>query len=483
MATQDGFYLENDNGTLHRGLKCAGVITPPQTVTDKQSTFDVIVVGAGYAGLTACRDLCIAGFKVLLLEARDRIGGRTYTVDVGGHLYEMGGTWVHWNQPHVYREMSRYRMTTLSTSHTESSAGHNYHSTMFQGKAGKMEPETAHNMTEKAFRMLCDVDGRLGRRVMPYPHDPHYSSEAKQWETLSVAQRLEQIKADLTNDEVSLLMSSLSSICGASMDKAGFFDVLRWWALGGYTMDGVYETGDQFKFAAGQSSFARCFFDEAMRTNNLTYAFNTTITSVQDQKNRVVVNGNWSAKRVICTVPLNVLHKVRFEPTLSPNKMAVANINQGAKFHLEVAGPALRSWSGAAWPVNRLCHGSGDGLTPEDNTHLVLFGSNKDFSAPELDGRDFVDDCKDLHDMDVKKTIWHNWSKDPFAEGAWCMFAPDSSFKHLEALQQRAGNVLFANSDWAVGWRGFIDGAIERGALAAYDVSFDLSPQKIESKI
>lgn len=260
-------------------------------------------------------------------------------------------------------------------------------------------------MTEKAFRMLCDVDGRLGRRVMPYPHDPHYSPEAKQWETLSVAQRLEQIKADLTNDEVSLLMSSLSSICEASMDKAGFFDVLRWWALGGYTMDVVYETGDQFKFAAGQSSFARCFFDEAMRTNNLTYAFNTTITSVQDQKNRVVVNGNWSAKRVICTVPLNVLHKVRFEPTLSPNKMAAANINQGAKFHLEVAGPALRSWSGAAWPVNRLCHGSGDGLTPEDNTHLVLFGSNKDFSAPQLDGRDFVADCKDLHDMDVKKTV------------------------------------------------------------------------------
>lgn len=189
------------------------------------------------------------------------------------------------------------------------------------------------------------------------------------------------------------------------MNKAGFFDVLRWWALGGYTMDGVYETGDQFKIAAGQSSFARCFFDEAMRTNNLTYAFNTTTTSVQDQTNRVVVNSNWSAKRVICTVPLNVLHKVRFEPTLSPNKMAVANINQGAKFHLEVAGPALRSWSGAAWPVKRLCHGSGDGLTADGNTHLVFFGSNKDFSSPELDGHDFVADCKDLHDMDVKKTV------------------------------------------------------------------------------
>lgn len=46
--------------------------------------------------------------SVLLLEARDRIGGRTWTADVDGHMYEMGGTWIHWGQPHVWREMVRY---------------------------------------------------------------------------------------------------------------------------------------------------------------------------------------------------------------------------------------------------------------------------------------------------------------------------------------------------------------------------------------
>ena len=56
------------------------------------------------------------GFKVLLLEARDRIGGRTYTASVDGHLYEMGGTWIHWNQPHVYREMCRYGTTKMLSS-------------------------------------------------------------------------------------------------------------------------------------------------------------------------------------------------------------------------------------------------------------------------------------------------------------------------------------------------------------------------------
>lgn len=48
--------------------------------------------------------------QVLLIEARDRIGGRTWTADIDGHMYEMGGTWIHWEQPHVYREMVRYNL-------------------------------------------------------------------------------------------------------------------------------------------------------------------------------------------------------------------------------------------------------------------------------------------------------------------------------------------------------------------------------------
>lgn len=44
----------------------------------------------------------------MILEARDRIGGRTWTAEVDGHLYEMGGTWMHWTQPHAYRELTRY---------------------------------------------------------------------------------------------------------------------------------------------------------------------------------------------------------------------------------------------------------------------------------------------------------------------------------------------------------------------------------------
>jgi monoamine oxidase len=69
---------------------------------------DVVVIGAGFAGLVAARELGRAGLGVLVLEARDRVGGRTWTDRRLGHDLELGGTWVHWVQPHTWAEMTRY---------------------------------------------------------------------------------------------------------------------------------------------------------------------------------------------------------------------------------------------------------------------------------------------------------------------------------------------------------------------------------------
>jgi monoamine oxidase len=55
------------------------------------------------------------------------------------------------------------------------------------------------------------------------------------------------------------------------------------------------------------------------------------------------------------------------------------------------------------------------------------------------------------------------------------MYRPDFAFRYLEALRKREGNVLFANADWALGWRGFIDGAIEEGTRVAFEVKNELA--------
>ncbi|KXG51288.1 Amine oxidase [Penicillium griseofulvum] len=73
--------------------------------------FDVAVIGAGMAGIIAARDLSEKGYEVVLLEARDQIGGRTYMDHACGTVMELGGAYVHWTQPHIWRELQRLGIT------------------------------------------------------------------------------------------------------------------------------------------------------------------------------------------------------------------------------------------------------------------------------------------------------------------------------------------------------------------------------------
>ena len=69
--------------------------------------YDVIVVGGGFAGVTAARECALRGRRTLLLEARDRLGGRTWSAGWNGFAIEYGGAWVHWHQPHTFSELTR----------------------------------------------------------------------------------------------------------------------------------------------------------------------------------------------------------------------------------------------------------------------------------------------------------------------------------------------------------------------------------------
>jgi monoamine oxidase len=73
---------------------------------------DVIVIGAGLAGLVAARELEARGRSVLVLEARDRVGGRVWLQRgaLRGLDLDMGGAWVADCQPHVWAEADRYRV-------------------------------------------------------------------------------------------------------------------------------------------------------------------------------------------------------------------------------------------------------------------------------------------------------------------------------------------------------------------------------------
>ncbi|KAH7017965.1 monoamine oxidase N [Microdochium trichocladiopsis] len=491
MASKDGFSWTESQG-LKAGVPCIGAIQPPTNLNDdsQHGDFDVIVVGAGYAGLTAVRDASIAGLKVLLLEARDRIGGRSWSSNIEGYPYEMGGTWVYWNQTNVWREIARYGMQDELEESYDFSKGIDQFLLSNAQRTQSFSHADEDALMKTALEKLVNVDGNLGKTAVPFPHSAKMSAAELRYDRMTLADRINELRDELTPNE-RLCVEAFVLLCsGATLETASLYEFLHWWALCDYTYDGLINYLVRYKFHGGQSSFAIRFFREALATGNLRYAFEQPVAAIKQLEGvrggavevQTRAGRSFRGRRAICAVPLNVLDNVAFSPPLSPGKRAAASrghVNQCVKVHAEVSGTHLRSVTAISYPHHALIYSLGDGTTPAGNAHIVAFGAQHNHFEPDEDVARAVDAFRGLApaetDMCVRRLVFHNWSKDEYAKGAWFFPPPGLLADHLADMRAPHGHVFFACSDWALGWRSFIDGAIQEGARAVVAVTGSLA--------
>ena len=170
-------------------------------------------------------------------------------------------------------------------------------------------------------------------------------------------------------------------------------------------------------------------------------------------------------------MPLNVLKDISFTPTLSAAKLAASEETHagcGTKTHIIVEGNLgnISCLAPSRYPINWL-------FTEhmyEDKTHLIGFGPSADLMDVN-DNRDIERAVRlFLPDAKVIQAFGYEWTADPFSQGTWCTFRPNQFGKYLQALQKSESRLVFASADWATGWRGGMDGAVESGLRAGKEI-------------
>lgn len=254
----------------------------------------------------------------------------------------------------------------------------------------------------RVLRSFCNVDGDDLRQTWKYAFGTNQSPELiSKWDKLSCQDRLDQIRDQLSAEEVSILQAQLMQMGGNTLDKIGLLGVLRWWVLGSHTPTGLNDIALHTRLRSGNSELHRRIFEHALSTDNLSYGFSAPVQRIEDAGDIVTVTTRdgkaWKARSVICTVPLNVLASVEFSPRLPADKVAALqqqSVNRCNKVHVDINGPEYLSWGSMATPGKGLISAFGDHLTPVKDTHLVCFGPDPECSAGmTLDNLDTVKDA------------------------------------------------------------------------------------------
>jgi monoamine oxidase len=429
------------------------------------TTADAVIVGGGFAGVTAARELTMRGRSAVLVEARDRLGGRTHTASHEGHSLELGGTWVHPAQPNVWAEITRYGLDVEEL--PEPGA------TQSVWSSGRLAPLRRDDM-----KQLLDALVRFCAPAKPLyamPYSDRLGPDPQRYADRSVREVLATLElAPIVRDTLDAVCSTLGH---APLDQVAASEIARSLALAGWSPTQMFAAVSGLKLVRGTRSLIDAIAGQAELTATRLSSPVRGVAQTEDGVRVDLVSGETVAARTaLITVPINALDRVTFEPKLSEIKRAAAtqrHAGSGVKAFVRVSGDIgnisvfAPETEAVNW-VGTYHHGAEGSL-------LVLFGSDPKRLPLDDVANMQVALRRLLPGAEVERIFGWDWASDPFALGTWCVFRPGQTGRLLPELRRSEGRLFFASGDSAVAWRGCIDGAIERGYRGAREIDDYLS--------
>jgi len=411
---------------------------------------DVVVVGAGFAGLRAARDLAERGYEVVVLEARERVGGRAFSVDLRGHIAELGGSWFTPEQYEVRAELERYRQPICDS----------------------VLPRHARWRTAGELRRGLPVPweelGAFEQALARVARDAEAHARGIDWSAGSGADYIDALRPPPATRD--FLVGWWQLMAGAPPEVAASTELLATIAahggLAGLVTCLAHSPGN------GWSALA-----EAMAaTEGVALYRSTPVTAIEDDGRAVAVatagGAAFRASGAIVAVPVNCLRTLTFDPALPASVQAAGGRNVGCAVKLVLLLRGVEPHGVAVghdpdlplrwWWVD----GATDGLT-----RVVAFGWRDDSFNP--DDRERVARAVSGYfpEAQVVEYAHHDWNADPWSNGTWLTVPADEPDLFESARFELDGHIVLAGSDISAKEAGWLEGALHSGAAAAIRMS------------
>jgi monoamine oxidase len=440
---------------------------------------DVLVIGAGLAGLVAARDLSAARRSVLVLEARDRVGGRIVNEDIGtGKIVEMGGQWAGPTQDRILALATELEIATFPTYDTGRNVLH------FNGRRGTYAGPILR-ISPLVLAEVGQAQTRLEALARKVPTGAPWTAPNAGWLD---AQTFETwIRHHTASRSARMLLTlAAEAVFAAEPGDLSMLHVLFYSHSGGSFQRLIDTTGgaQQDRFAGGSAVIA----DRLAAKLGDIVRLESPVRKIEVAGDKATITtpaGQFEGRQVIVTAPPLLAGRIDYEPALPPwREQLTQRTPMGSVIKCQVI------YDEPFWRADGLsgqATGDGEGSrvvfdnSPPDGSPGILLAFLEGDEArrlgresPEVRRRAVVDSLVRYFGPRAarpERYLERDWQQEKWSGGCYgTLFGPNVWTRYGRALREPVGPIHWAGTETASEWSGYMDGAVRSGERVAAEV-------------